>query len=217
MDDLLLPLFPLEAVLLPEEPLSLHIFEERYKLMVRECLQAKSLGTGQQEFGVILAREQEVQTVGCTARIINLTRKYPDGRMDLFTVGSRRFEVLYTNEEKAYVRGGAEFFDDDPDADLPDEDEAQHAIELFRQAVQRIHKSTDVPIHIPRPYRHLSFRIAAPLPLDLDFKQQILSLRNEPERLRRVTRAIGHLITQSDFVQKARSKAGGNGDIHPQG
>jgi len=217
MDDLLLPLFPLEAVLLPEEPLSLHIFEERYKLMVRECLQAKSLGTGQQEFGVILAREQEVQTVGCTARIINLTRKYPDGRMDIFTVGSRRFEVLYTNEEKAYVRGGAEFFDDDPDADLPDEDEAQHAIELFRQAVQRIHKSTDVPIHIPRPYRHLSFRIAAPLPLDLDFKQQILSLRNEPERLRRVTRAIGHLITQSDFVQKARSKAGGNGDIHPQG
>ena len=217
MDDLLLPLFPLEAVLLPEEPLSLHIFEERYKLMVRECLQAKSLGTGQQEFGVILAREQEVQTVGCTARIINLTRKYPDGRMDIFTVGSRRFEVLYTNEEKAYVRGGVEFFDDDPDADLPDEDEAQDAIELFRQAVQRIHKSTDVPIHIPRPYRHLSFRIAAPLPLDLDFKQQILSLRNEPERLRRVTRAIDHLITQSDFVQKARSKAGGNGDIHPQG
>ena len=217
MDDLLLPLFPLEAVLLPEEPLSLHIFEERYKLMVRECLKAKSTGTGQQEFGVVLAREQEVQTVGCTARIINLTRKYPDGRMDIFTVGSRRFEVVYTNEEKAYVRGGVEFFDDDPDADLPGEDEAQDAIELFRQAVQRIHKSTDVPIHIPRPYRHLSFRIAASLPLELDFKQQILSLRNEPERLRRVTRAIDHLVTQSDFVQKARSKAGGNGDIHPQG
>ena len=217
MDDLLLPLFPLEAVLLPEEPLSLHIFEERYKLMVRECLQAKSAGTGQQEFGVILAREQEVQTVGCTARIVNLTRKYPDGRMDIFTVGSRRFEVLYTNEEKAYVRGGVEFFDDDADADLPDEDEAQHAIELFRQAVQRIRKSTDVPIHLPRPYRHLSFRIAASLPFELDFKQQLLSLRNEPERLRRVTRAIDHLITQSDFVQKARSKAGGNGDIHPQG
>jgi Lon protease-like protein len=217
MDDLLLPLFPLEAVLLPEEPLSLHIFEERYKLMVRECLKAKSTGTGEQEFGVVLAREQEMQTVGCTARIINLTRKYPDGRMDIFTVGNRRFEVLYTSEEKAYLRGGVEFFDDDPDADAPGEDEAQNAIELFRQAVQRIHKSTDVPIHLPRPYRHLSFRIAAPLPLDLDFKQQILSLRNEPERLRRVTRAIDHLIAQSDFVQKARSKAGGNGNIHSQG
>jgi ATP-dependent Lon protease len=185
--------------------------------MIRECLRAKSTGTGQQEFGVILGKEQEMQTVGCTARIINVTRKYPDGRMDIFTVGTRRFEVLYTNEEKAYLRGGVDFFDDDADADIPDEAEAQRAIELFRQAVQRIHKSSEVPIHLPRPYRHLSFRIAAPLPLELDFKQQILSLRNEPERLRQVMRAIDHLITQVDFVQKARSKAGGNGDIHPQG
>jgi ATP-dependent Lon protease len=215
MDELLLPLFPLEAVLLPEEPLSLHIFEERYRLMVRECLKAKSASRGQQEFGVILAREQEVQTVGCTARIINLTRKYLDGRMDIFTVGSRRFEVLYTNEEKAYLRAGVEFFDDDPDAELPDEEQAQHAIELLRQAVQRLHKSAEVPIHIPRPYRHLSFRIAAPLPLELDFKQQLLALRNEPERLQRVTDAVDRLIAQLDFVQKAQSKAGGNGDIHP--
>jgi Lon protease-like protein len=217
MDDLLLPLFPLEAVLLPEGPLALHIFEDRYKLMVRECLKAKSTGTGQQEFGVILAKEQEMQTAGCTARIINLTRKYSDGRMDIFTVGNRRFEILYTNEEKAYLRGGVEFFDDDPDADVPDEEEAQRAIELFRQAVERIHKSSDVPIHLPRPYRHLSFRIAAPLPLELDFKQQILSLRNEPERLRRVIRVIDQLIAHFDLVQKARSKAGGNGNIHSQG
>jgi Lon protease-like protein len=217
MDDLLLPLFPLEAVLLPEGPLPLHIFEDRYKLMVRECLKAKSTGRGQQEFGVILAKEQEMQSAGCTARIINLTREYSDGRMDIFTVGNRRFEILYTNEEKAYLRGGVEFFDDDPDADVPEEEEAQRAIELFRQAVERIHKSSDVPIHLPRPYRHLSFRIAAPLPLDLDFKQQILSLRNEPERLRRVIRVIAHLIAQLDFVQKVRSKAGGNGDIQSQG
>jgi Lon protease-like protein len=74
-----------------------------------------------------------------------------------------------------------------------------------------------VPIHLPRPYRHLSFRIAAPLPLDLDFKQQILSLRNEPERLRRVIRVMDQLIAHFDLAQKARSKAGGNGNIHSQG
>jgi Lon protease-like protein len=216
MDDLLLPLFPMEAVLLPEAPLALHIFEDRHQLMIRECLRAKSTGTGQQEFGVLLAKEQGMQTVGCTARIINVTRKYPDGRMDIFPVGTRRFEILYTNEEKAYLRGGVDFFDDDADADVPDEAEAQRAIELFRQAVQRIHKSSDMPVHLPRPYRHLSFRIAAPLPLELDFKQQILPLRNEPERLRRVMRVIDQLITHFDFLHKARSKAGGNGDIHPQ-
>lgn len=217
MDDLLLPLFPLDIVLLPEEPLPLHIFEERYKLMIGECLKAKSLGSGQPEFGILLARGEEMQTVGCTARIINVTRTYADGRMDIFTVGHRRFEVLYTSEEKTYLRGGVEFFEDDPDSKLPDEDEAQRAIELFRQAVHRLHKSTDVPIHIPRPYRHLSFRIAAPLPLDLDFKQQILGLRNEIERLRRVTQMIGHLIAHLDLVQRARAKAGGNGDVRAQG
>ena len=217
MDDFLLPLFPLETVLLPEAPLPLHIFEERYKLLIGECLKAKSSGGGQQEFGVLLAKDQEMRTVGCTARIINVTRKYADGRMDLFTVGSRRFEVLYTNEEEAYLRGSVEFFDDDVDADIPNEQEAQQAIELFRQALQRLHKSTDMPVHLPQPYRYLSFRIAAPLPLELEFKQQILPLRNETERLRRVTRVIAQLITQLDFVQKARSKAGGNGNLHPQG
>ena len=53
MEENLLPLFPLEVVLLPEEPLPLHIFEDRYKTMIGECLQAKIAGKGQQEFGVV--------------------------------------------------------------------------------------------------------------------------------------------------------------------
>jgi Lon protease-like protein len=217
MNDLLLPLFPLETVLLPEEPLPLHIFEERYKQLIGECLQAKSRGSGQQEFGIVLTRGQEMQTVGCTARIINLTRKYADGRMDIFTVGNRRFEIMFTDEEKVYLRGGVEFFEDDADTDTPGDEEAGRAIELFRRAMQRMHKTSDLPIHFPRPYRHLSFRMAAPLPLDLDFKQQLLSLRNEGERLREVTRVVDRLIVQLDVIEKARAKAGGNGDIHSQG
>jgi Lon protease-like protein len=214
MDNLLLPLFPLEVVLLPEEPLPLHIFEERYKLMIGECLKAKAAGSSKQEFGVILAKGLELHSVGCTARIINVTRKYEDGRMDIFTVGARRFEILYTNDEMAYLRGGVDFFEDEPGSDVPGEEEAQHAIDLFRQAVQRLRKSTDVPIHLPRPHRYLSFRIAAPLPLDLDFKQQLLGLRNESERLRHVTRVMEKLIAQLDLVQKARTKAGGNGNVY---
>jgi len=214
MEELLLPLFPLEIVLLPEEPLPLHIFEERYRQMIGECLEAKSAGTGQQEFGVVLGKDQEICRVGCTARIINLTRKYADGRMDIFTVGNRRFEILFTNAEKPYLRGGVEYFDDD--RDTPGDEEAERAIERFRMAMHRIHESSDMPIHLPRPYRHLSFRITAPLPLDLDFKQQLLSRRSESERLEEVTRAMDRLIDQVDLVRKAQTKAGGNGDLHPQ-
>ena len=216
MDDLLLPLFPLEIVLFPEEPLPLHIFEDRYKLMIGECLEAKTAGPSQQEFGIVCAKGQELNTVGCAARIVNVTRKYDDGRLDIFTVGTRRFEILYTNEEKAYLRGGVDFFDDDPSEDVASDDEAQTAIELFRQAIQRLRKSADVPVHFSRPYRYLSFRIAAPLPLELDFKQQLLGIRQENERLRLVTRVAERLIVQLDVVEKARTKAGGNGNIHTQ-
>jgi len=216
MDDLLLPLFPLEVVLFPQQPFPLHIFEERYKLMIGECLAAKAADKGQQEFGVLRVQGEQLATVGCTARILNVTRKYKDGRMDIFTVGRQRFELLYVDKEKAYVRGGVQFFDDDPEHDLPSEAGAQEAIELFRSAMQRLRESTEVPIHFPPPYHYLSFRIASPLPLDIEFKQEILCLRDENERLQRVTTAIRQWILTADRVRRARAKAGGNGNIQPQ-
>lgn len=216
MPGILLPLFPLETVLLPEEPLPLHIFEERYKQMIGECLEAKSAGSAAQQFGVVLAKDQEMRSVGCSARIVNLTRKYEDGRMDILTVGTRRFEVLLTDEEKPYLRAEVDFFDDDAGADTAGDLEAQTAIDLFRAAMQRLRKSPDMPIHLPPPYRYLSFRIAAPLPLDLDFKQRLLSIRNETERLHEVTGLIKQLITRFDFLRKVQSKAGGNGNVRPE-
>ena len=212
MDETFLPLFPLELVLLPEQPLPLHIFEERYREMIGECLKAKSSGSGRQEFGVVLAKGEAISNVGCSAKIVSLTRKYDDGRMDILTVGKRRFEILLTNEEKPYLRASVEFFDDEG-PDTPGEAEAENAIALFRKVMRRFHQASEMPIHLPQPYRHLSFRLAAPLPLDLDFKQRLLSLRNEPERLQQVVHAMDQLIRQMGVVQEARKKAGGNGDM----
>ena len=212
MENDLLPLFPLEVVLLPEEPLPLHIFEDRYKTMVGECLQAKTAGKGQQEFGVVRVKGQGVSTVGCTARIVNLTRQYEDGRMDILTVGKRRFEILLTNEERPYLRGTVDYFQDEgPDA--PSDAAAEVAIERFRQALRKLHHAAEMPVHLPRPYRYLSFRLAAALPLDLEFKQRLLTLRNEPERLTLVQRALDLLMTQLDQVQESQKKAGGNGNV----
>ncbi len=136
MEETLLPLFPLEIVLFPEEPLPLHIFEDRYKTMIGECLQAKAAGKGQQEFGVVLLKGQAVSSVGCTARIINLTRQYEDGRMDILTVGKRRFEILLTNEERPYLQGTVDYFEDDgPDA--PSDKAAEIAIECFRECHEK--------------------------------------------------------------------------------
>ena len=213
LPEVLLPLFPLEVVLLPEELLPLHIFEDRYKEMIGECLAAKSLGSPGQEFGVVLAKKGEMEAVGCCARIVNVTRKYRDGRMDILTVGTRRFEVVLTNDEKPYLRGEVEFFEDETGAEVAEDPDAQRAIDLFRSAMQKFHRAADMPIQLPRPYRYLSFRIAAPLPLELGFKQRLLSILNETERLRQVVRVIEQLIAQLELVEKAKAKAGGNGNV----
>jgi Lon protease-like protein len=212
MEENLLPLFPLEEVLLPEELLPLHIYEDRYKQMIGARLEAKAANASGQEFGIVLVREQEMEMLGCTATVVNVTRTYPDGRLDILVIGRRRFEVLFTHEEKPYLEGEVVFFDDDSGADTPSEAEAAQAIERFRLAMQRLRKSLDIPIHFPRPYRHLSFRMAGPLPLDTDFKQQLLSMRNESERLRHVLRAMDTLVASLDLLEKARDKAGGNGN-----
>src|SRR5579875_1847284 len=110
MEDILLPLFPLEVVLLPEEILPLHIFEERYKEMIGECLAAESSGKGQSEFGIVLAKGREICNIGCTAQISRVTRKYVDGRMVTRGVGQGVFEFFFTEAEKSFRGGGFNFF-----------------------------------------------------------------------------------------------------------
>ncbi|MGO8813282.1 MAG: LON peptidase substrate-binding domain-containing protein [Terriglobia bacterium] len=210
MEENLLPLFPLELVLLPEEPLPLHIFEERYKMMITECLEAQAAGKGQQEFGVLRAKEQALSAMGCTAHIVNVTRRYEDGRMDILTVGKRRFEVLMTNDERPYLRGAVEYFDDEG-PDSPSDATAEVAIERFREVVRKLRQAAEMPVHVPRPYRYLSFRLAAALPLDLEFKQQLLALRDEPERLTLVLRALDIIQNQLDRVRESQKRASGNG------
>src|SRR5882672_10252089 len=97
------PLFPLDLVLLPDTPLPLHIFEPRYKEMVGECLRAR------EPFGVIRAAGNGIVRVGCTAEIVDVLRAYPDGRMDILTMGRRRFAVTDVDSERDFLRGDIEY------------------------------------------------------------------------------------------------------------
>ena len=106
----LLPLFPLDVVLLPGTPLPLHIFEPRYKEMIGECI------ANDAPFGVIRALEEGIAEVGCTAEIITVTKEYPDGRMDLIAEGRKRFEVLELNQERSFLRAEVLLVPDEPDS-----------------------------------------------------------------------------------------------------
>ena len=98
-----IPLFPLGLVLLPKMALPLHIFEDRYKQMIAECL------AEDRPFGILHFDGKTVASVGCTARVVQVLKKYEDGRMDIMTRGEDRFVVREWIEKKATVRRRSHF------------------------------------------------------------------------------------------------------------
>jgi ATP-dependent Lon protease len=212
MQDLLIPLFPLEIVLLPDEILPLHIFEDRYKQMIAECLAKGEHAPPEAEFGIVRAQEDKLQTVGCTAGLVQVMRRYEDGRLDILTVGRRRFEILFTNQDKPYLRGAVAFFEDD-DPSQPAASEIDQARSLLGEVLRRLKIADAESSAPPGKTRSASFQIAARLPLGLDLKQQLLEMRNESERLRQVTKIMERLVPALDFRDQARRKAAGNGHV----
>lgn len=195
----LLPLFPLDVVLLPGITLPLHVFEPRYKEMIGECLR------NQMPFGVVRAVEQEISEMGCTAEITEVTKTYSDGRLDIVTHGRQRFEVLQLDRERSFLRCEILIVPDEPGN--ADEQEKQRAIaaheEILALAAAAAQEfSTEHP---------LSFQLAGSLPLDLDFKQKLLSILSERERIHELAAYLENILPGLRRAARAREKAGGNG------
>ena len=198
----LLPLFPLEVVLLPGTPLPLHIFEPRYKEMIRECLANNA------PFGVVRALEEGVAEVGCSAEIVSVTKEYPDGRMDILTVGRAPFRVVELFSENPLLEGHVDYLED---REIPSSAKIQRQlVELFEACHTLIFD--DYPKNLEgTPAEELSYLVAGTLPMELLWKQQILELRSEADRQERL---VAYLREWAPLLQNKgvmRQRAGGNG------
>ena len=191
----LLPIFPLELVLLPGVPLPLHIFEPRYKEMIAECLEQKK------PFGVVRASSAGVADIGCTAEIMSVTKKYDDGRMDILTRGVERFEVIHVNEDRSFLQAEISVVQDEDEAGKP-------AAQMVTQAVRLHAEITKLAgAELSGPDQHagnLSFLLAGSLPLDLDFKQSLLSTLSEAKRLEAVVGYLEAILPGLRRASKAR-------------
>lgn len=214
MKELLLPLFPLQVVLFPRVILPLHIFEDRYKQMIGECLENRW------EFGVVLARDNSLENTGCTASISEVVRKYEDGRMDIRVCGGRRFEIVLLNQEKPYLRATCQFVPDE-EAAVPGsaveetrlDAQRREAIRLYKQAME-ILKSQDPHSAGQEPdfaAPELSFQLMARLPAELERKQALLQMRTENQRLADTISYLKKFLAYLKLVSSARVKAGSNG------
>ncbi len=200
-----IPLFPLNVVLMPGAPMPLHIFEERYKQMVNECLEDES------EFGMVLADEDGTRNVGCTARIVELVQRYEDGRLVILVEGSRRFKLNNILTGKPYYVGEVEYLEDE----APDEKISALAEECVALLERVIAAATegDVGIEIEPPYRNLSFAIAGRIEFDLDTRQSILELPTEEGRLRKLRELLTQVAEKLERDNRAREKAETNGHL----
>lgn len=190
---LLLPLFPLDLVLLPGVPLPLHVFEPRYKEMIAECLDERK------PFGVVRASSNGVAEIGCTAEIVEVTKRYDDGRMDILTRGVERFEVLQVHEERTFLEAEFTVIEDEPGT--PNSDLVQQAVRLHGEIVKLAGADTEGP---EEDAEHLSFLLAGSLPLDLDFKQKLLTTLSEPKRLQAVISYLEAVLPGLRRASKAR-------------
>jgi Lon protease-like protein len=196
------PLFPLGLVLIPHEVVPLHIFEERYKLMIGECLEHE------REFGILWLSDEGLREVGCTARVARVVDRTEDGRMNIVVEGAQPFRMLRRIDELPYPAGDIELLEDfDPDADP----------ELTEQARTRyaelIEKATEEPPS-PESIDGLdAYGMAAMVEHPPEAKQALLELRSENDRLRMVDEMFRTAMKRAAYAEETAERAQTNGSV----
>lgn len=192
-----IPLFPLNTVLFPGNTIPLHIFEERYKLMIGVCIAEK------RPFGVILIREgaevggpAEPVEVGTTARIVE-AQKLDDGKLNITVIGEQRFRVLGVRRREPYLVGDVEILglDEEPDRTLSDL--AASAGSLFAEYVRLNLAVTNQwarTIDMPSEPGPLADFIGHRLAVDLHAKQRLLEEESPRHRLKTEVDVLGEGI-----------------------
>jgi Lon protease-like protein len=198
-----IPIFPLDVVLFPGAPLPLHIFEERYRDMVRDCLARETV------FGVVCASREGMAVIGCAARIARVLHNYPDGRRDILTEGTDRFEIKHLDDSHSYLQADVQLFGDsgrEASRDLREECIALHfeMLELAGAEVKHIGLDLNQPV---------SFQVAWSLPVGLDFKQELLTMRSDHDRTARLLEFYKTILPKLRGGVLARQKSERNGHV----
>jgi Lon protease-like protein len=196
------PLFPLPVVTLPSEYVPLHIFEERYKTMIDECLEKD------REFGIVWLSDEGLKPIGCACEIERVIERMPDGRLNILTRGTRPFRLVERQDNLPYPAGTVEFLVDKEEE--RDEATLEKAHESYAQLVER---ATDKPPESDELAEMSAFDMAATVEFGLEAKQGLLELRSENARLRLVTRLFRSAAKRLDFVDHAQTRARSNGKV----
>jgi Lon protease-like protein len=197
-----LGLFPLGIVLLPTEQLPLHIFEERYKELIGECLEDDG------DFGLVYADDEGLRDLGTRARIAEVLTRFEDGRLNILVEGGERFRLTELTDGRSYSTGLVVPIEDvDDPAGTPAVDEALRLFEALRTL-------TDSAVDVPdREDSQLSYALAAKVELPADAKLSLLGETSERARMEQVQELLADALLVAQRVRRAAERASGNGRV----
>jgi Lon protease-like protein len=198
-----IPLFPLELVLFPGMPLPLHIFEPRYREMIAECV------AGNAPFGVVRAERDGLAIVGCTAQVVRVLRRYPDGRSDILTQGIDRFEIEQLDNSRTFLQAQVDMLPDSGPA--AERSVREECVALHFEALQLLGGGEgNVQLNLDAPVAYL---LAAAMPADLNFQQALLTMRSDRERTQTLLAYYREILPKLRSGAKASQRASTNGHI----
>ena len=167
-----LPLFPLNMVVLPEEQVPLHIFENRYKKMVENCINKDS------EFGIVYIKNDVMENIGCSMSIKKVLKKYTSGKYDLICKGDERFKIkkLYKDDELWYA--DVEYFDEH--YSLIEKKYFDKTLDKYLKFLISVNPNINFQNELEKSR---SFDFTKNVVLPKQIKQIFLNLKNEKSRL----------------------------------
>ena len=211
-----LPLFPLPLVLFPGVPLPLHIFEPRYRQLLRDVRVTNNL-FGLSYFDPRAAAHDRppVGHVGCAAEVIEV-QPMADGRSNILTMGVIRYRVeSYIDRGEPYLIGQVSFFEDQAEDEELLARRAGEVSNLFIRIARAVRTINDERASLPdlpeaAPER-LSFLVAAAMEMDVEIKQELLELQSSTERLKRIRDLLSQAVSGYEERARMHEIAKGNG------
>jgi Lon protease-like protein len=197
------PLFPLGLVLIPHELVPLHIFEDRYKLMIGECLDQES------EFGIVWLSDDGLKEIGCSARVSKVLERFDDGRLNILIEGTTPFRLIRRIDDLPYPAGDIQPLEDDLQA--PDDEPAIAAArKRYADLVAEVTDERPEPGDLTKLD---AYGMAATLDVALEAKQMLLELRSERDRLEQLEGLFAEALGRIRHAERAAERAQGNGSL----
>jgi Lon protease-like protein len=197
-----LGLFPLGIVLLPTEHLPLHIFEERYKELIEECLETES------EFGLVYADDDGIRDVGTRARVVQVLTRFEDGRLNILVEGGERFRLDELTEGRSFHTAEVSPIEDEDDP--PDDASIGEALRLF----SLLREVTESEVSAPESaVPQLSFVLAGKVELPSEIKLELLREVSERRRIDRVQDLLENAALTAQRIRRAAERAATNGRV----